>query len=219
MTDRPILFSAPMVRALLAGTKTQTRRLSGMPTIEEMPGLGWHVHNKHGGVMNVEAHDVGKVAAEMLPIQTGDRLWVREAWRIETTAYDCFPPREIPSGQPILYGADADWSLNKSAGRSRPGMFMPRWASRLTLNVTEVRVERLQDISEADAIAEGLLPSKRTPGWTIYPEDSTSSGLSDPRQSYRTLWEAINGPASWEANPWVAAYTFTVAQHNIDEAA
>jgi hypothetical protein len=225
MGERPILFSGAMVRALLAGTKTQTRRLSGLPTIEEVLGFGWHIHNRHGGVLNVDAHNVGKVAAEMLAIQPGDRLWVREAWQADTNVSH-LPPRDIKPGSPIWYPADnssrnaSEFSV-RALSKTRPGMFMPRWASRLTLTVTDVRVERLQDISEADALAEGM--TQATADAIMSAEElalyaSTLVLCADARGRilYETLWDAINGPGSWEANPWIAAYTFTVEQQNID---
>nr|WP_018009330.1 hypothetical protein [Sinorhizobium medicae] len=90
---------------------------------------------------------------------------------------------------------------------------MPPWASRLTLIVTDVSVERLQDISEADAIAEGIERSKDFPDRFMTP----AGDYAVPIVAYQRLWESINGPGSWEANPWVAAYTFTVIKQNIDQ--
>ena len=95
--------------------------------------------------------------------------------------------------------------------------FMPRWASRLTLLVTEVRVQRLQGISEEDAIAEGieLYRLMGAQGWVNYhdkPGDMTRRYFADPRRSFRSLWESLHGPGSWEANPWVAAISFEVAR-------
>lgn len=221
MGERPIPFTAPMVRALLAGTKTQTRRIAGVPSIDEEPGFGWHIHNRHGGVMNVDAHNVGKVAAEMLPTQVGDRLWVREAWQADTNVSH-LPPRDIPAGSAIWYPAD-DSSRNeaefpvRAVSKTRPGMFMPRWASRLTLTVTAVRVERLQDISEADAIAEGVERSAPDFDPSLWRDYQRGGDCDSAVISYETLWDAINGRGAWEANPWVAAYTFTVERRNIDE--
>jgi len=96
---------------------------------------------------------------------------------------------------------------------------MPRWASRLTLHVTDVRVQRLQDISEVDAVAEGVAPFL-TSGAYVSPENTGNGqrvGYS-AYDLYRDLWDSINGAGSWEANPWVAAYTFTVEHANIDQA-
>jgi hypothetical protein len=148
--ERPILFSAPMVRAILDGTKTQTRRI--MKTAE----------CKYG--------------------KSGDRLWVRETWQEVS-----WPP----TGPRFVYKADGD----ASPDRWRPSIHMPRWASRITLEVESVRVERLQECSEADAKAEGCSPLG----------DDTSQAY---RLGYMHLWGQINGPGSWEANPWVWVITF-----------
>jgi hypothetical protein len=135
MKEHGILFSAGMVRAILAGTKSQTRR-----TAKPL----WIV---------------------------GDLLWVRETWRTDEV-WDGHPNRNIPKGGSVMYLADEGWNgiVAFGWGRYRLGMFMPRWASRITLEVTGVRAERLQDISEADAIAEGierLSPSSRL--FSTYP--------------------------------------------------
>jgi hypothetical protein len=202
MTERGILFSAPMVRALLAGTKTQTRRV-GRPkrSIEPM--------------------------TDECPFgMPGDRLWVREAFRF----LDCFN-RDSPSKvgdlcvdagynkpwAPTHYEADgarANWMTvgtlpgKPTAGKLRPGIHMPRWASRITLEVTEVRVERLQDISQADALAEGAPPSHPS-----IDRISREFGYADfPRSWYAQLWESINGAGSWDANPWVWAVAFRRVQ-------
>jgi len=174
--DIPILFSAPMVRALLAGTKTQTRRL-----LKPQP-----------------AEDIGLTLAEN-PIRfaAGDRLWVREAWRVPAQDDQVKPRDLIP--QIAGYEADCGTGFISATGRLRPGMFMPRWASRLTLHVTEVRVQRLQDISADDAEAEGV-------------DCSGPVAIN----CYRDLWNQINGAGSWDANPWVVAVSFTVERANID---
>lgn len=186
MTERPILFSAPMVRAILAGTKTQTRRVvklkpDYMETFLRLPN---------------------KMAC--CPYgQPGGRLWVREAWRVIDLA-DCFAPRELTAAHRIWY--EADGPHEPPAGRYRPGMFMPRWASRITLKITGMRVERLQDITADDAMAEGIV---RLPdgGYAADTDGRHYHGAS-AWYSYGSLWEAINGPGSWEANPWVWVIDF-----------
>lgn len=148
--SRGILFSAPMVRALLAGTKTQTRRVikpDGRYRLDLVcPSDGGPARCPQGA--------------------PGDRLWVREAWRADV-AHDALPPREIPPGSPVFMEASAlNWQggpHDGTPGKLRPGMFMPRWASRILLEVTEVRVERLQDISEADN--DALLADWPLPRW------------------------------------------------------
>jgi hypothetical protein len=203
MKDRPILFNGAMVRAILAGTKTQTRR----PLKHEAP-------DEADGCFSVEIDGVDTfcwVTGEDQDIhpsakqfacpygQPGDRLWVREAWKAHTT-FDHLPPREIPQTH-VWYLADDGY---KAESRTRASMHMPRWASRITLEITSVRVERLTSISEVDAIAEGI--ERRGPGWAWYTDAKTYT--MDPRTSYRDLWESINGPESWAANPWVWVVEF-----------
>jgi hypothetical protein len=177
--ERPILFSAPMVRALLAGTKTQTRR-------------AWRVQPPAGV-------PVGWVPGETKQPYgwPGDRLWVRETF--------C---DDWKDSRGLLYRADAgmDADMFDAGCKWRPSIHMPRAASRITLEVTGVRVERLRWISEVDALAEGITWSDRFQGYHV--EDGTHFHCDDPRQSYFSLWEAINGPGSVEANPWVWVVEF-----------
>lgn len=206
MTDRAINATAWEVRALLAGTKTQMRRIL-------KPQPGWVAD----GVMYWRG-TAAMIAAHRLPYAVGDRLWVREPWRKEAR-FDHLPPRALQPGSLVSYEADYDGAPNDGCrGRLRPGMFMPRWASRLTLTVTEVRVQRLQDISTGDADAEGFggdFPERVMP--EVFPlRDGNGWGDLSIRDCYGHLWEHINGPGAWEANPWVAAYTFTVEPRNID---
>lgn len=214
MTDRPILFSAPMVRALLAGTKTQTRR------VIKPRGNGPSLFN--GDWSDSYVLDPGNESWRKrdIRIESGDRLWVKETVRAE----------ELPDGlDGVRYLADdAFASIANTASASiawlklhtiygkkgavAPSIFMPRWASRLTLDVTDVRVERLQDISESDAIAEGIERSDRFPDRFMTPAGDYATSVV----AYQRLWESINGPASWYANPWIVAYTFAVHRQNID---
>lgn len=188
MTERPILMSAPMVRATLAGIKTQTRRLvkqtSGVHTIEQVIAT---------------PDSLAAFVRTRCPYgQLGDRLWVRESgWeRPERT------PRMMREGADtwprFAYAAD-DWSDEDRADfkrwgfKPRPSIHMPRWASRITLGITAVRVERLQIISEADARLEGVKCGIDCP---------------DHRIAFGRLWEQINGAGSWVANPWVWVIEF-----------
>jgi hypothetical protein len=215
MKERPILFSAPMVRAILAGTKTQTRRVV---KAKHLPWLDNSVLNFLDGKWNQRPLPYG---------QPGDRLWVRETSRAHeiTTKeaeadtfglIDRMGLEVAPCGlDGVVYAADnafrqidnsqeasERWmkmrAYRGARGATVPGIHMPRWASRITLEVTGVRVERLQDISEADAIAEGCT-SKLA---------EESPALDDSRNEYRALWESINGPGSWDANPWVWVVEF-----------
>ena len=181
MKESPILFSAPMVRALLAGTKTQTRRIVKARDLEWM--------DVHQGLREPDN-------AERCPYgQPGDRLWVREAWRAELT-WNTTKPSGIPDEAALWYEADDQPRNNgrgtKFKGKLRSSIHIPRAASRITLEITGVRVERLQDISEADAIAEGVYTDPACPAYDAYAQ----------------LWDEINGLGSWEANPWVWVIEF-----------
>lgn len=217
MADHPILFNAPMIRALLReidapGTgKTQTRRII-KPDTRAI---------REGDIIVRWGPDIGGKFERFRPrFRLGDRLWVRETWRAPFQ-YDTRKPSDVPSTSVIAYEAGED-GIHLS-GKLRPCLHMPRWASRLTLYVTEVRVERLQDISEADAIAEGIERDRAAGipgawGWHDYlrGDEIAKRHFADPRESYRTLWGSINGPGTWDEKPWVAAYTFVPRIGNID---
>ena len=201
MTDRPILFSAPMVCALLAGRKTQTRRIASfiVPAGEQC-----HVRNAHGGWFG-PASRVPEVAPDYAPYAVGDRLWVKETWRSHKS-WDGEKPSGIIPASRIWYEADGRDNCDQH-GKVRVSIFMPRWASRITLTVTDVRVEWLQDCSEADALAEGID--------RIQFSDAGEWGW--PQRKYAALWDSINGAGAWEANPWVVAVSFDVRKGNIDD--
>lgn len=234
MRERPILFSTPMVRALRAGTKTQTRRIvkPQPPAEATSAGVISSSTKSHGDWwwMSGDPQD----SDTWIPVGDefrcpygvpGDTLWVREHWA-SLIGYDDYAPRDITPGSPIWFQADHERELESmppEVGKWRVGMFLPRWASRLTLTITEVRVERLQEISEADAIAEGVGPnwigdlagwSAEAHGYYDYSKpvgwDGEGAVLLTARESYATLWESINGPGSWDANVWVWVLTFRV---------
>lgn len=198
MTDRPIIFSAPMVNAILSGRKSMTRRiLKPQPPEGLMP---------EGMAIAGEAQPVGARWSR------GDRLWVREAFR-GGAGYDAYPPREW-SHWPVSYEADPlEARIGLDVGRLRPSIHMPRWASRLTLIVTDVRVQRLQDISNEDAIAEGTEPH----GHAFTGYGKQSDVWMAPYYSFAILWTSIHGPDAWDANPWVAAISFETHKCNIDQ--
>ena len=198
MRERPILFSAPMVRAILSGSKSQTRRVVKYQAPDLVDDDGWPLVDR-------SIDGIGEVRGACPYGQSGDRLWVREDWRA-SLAYELTPPRDIPPGKPIAYQADGAGSLpHFNAGKLRPSIHMPRWAGRITLEVTGVRVERLQDISKADAIAEGI--ARHADGNGFHTKDGWHYS-ADPRESFASLWEYINGHGSWDANPWVWAVEF-----------
>lgn len=145
------------------------------------------------------------------------RLWVRERWGVDTS-FDELPPRMIPRGIPVYYHATAQCTDYKW----RPGMFMPRWASRDSLFPTEVRLVRLQEISEEDAIAEGIEPNWCGPpegwnpeqhGWKNYLGDENGTECMWSIESFRSLWQSINAKTyPWASNPWVWAINFKEAR-------
>jgi hypothetical protein len=215
MADKPILFSGPMIRALLDGRKTQTRR-----ALKPQP-------NDIGGMQRAAGQWPLMDSLTGDPIHTrhsvGDRLWVREgffyappgAYRASTGIEQAVDPTDPDRAAVYREGFDR-------SGRPawRPSIHMPRWASRLTLTVTEVRIERLQDISEDDAIAEGCRPffDEENAEITKGPNghEHRMAPLRGPLDDFRRLWDSINGDGTWESNPWVAAYSFTVERRNID---
>ena len=168
MKERPIIFSAPMVRAILDGRKTQTRRV-------------------------VKSETVGD-SGEIVPLlgrcpygQPGDTLYVKETWFSDARV------QKASGWEPIIhYRSDCELPV-----KWRPSIFMPRWASRITLEVTGIRVEKLQDISEEDAKAEGM--TLRNPRDISGDHGNAGYLISE----FMGLWESINGPGSWDANPWV----------------
>lgn len=217
MTDRPILFSAPMVRALLMDKKTQTRRI-----LKSQPKLDgddtWHVKFLGGGIIGVPTADVPIYAVHAARWEVGDQLWVRETWQT-LQKWDDLAPRNIPDDcDKIRYEAD-DFKRNQlwAWGKLRQSIFMPRWASRLTLTITNIMVQRLQDISEEDCWREGI--EEVDGGFDhLIPAMAKQMGESfeDGRVTYAAFWESINGRGSWDENPWVAKLTFTVEKRNID---
>ncbi|KJK22162.1 hypothetical protein UB46_23490 [Burkholderiaceae bacterium 16] len=255
--ERPILFSAPMVRAILDGRKTQTRRmlnpqpvwdphwgsaagLTGAWRIGSPAPMGLAERGDHWSLIfddekrlrypTAEAYGWGARAG--CPYgQPGDRLWVRKSWRVGKP-HDKTPPRDIlplqlaaGRGVTVLYAAGGARSIGPAgrieptypddapmpnwAGKGRPSIHTPRALSRIVLELTGVRVERLNDCSEADAIAEGIAPE--LDGWTDYSNPSCQM-CTNSVNSYRTLWDSINGAGAWEANPWVWVVEFRRVQ-------
>lgn len=229
MADRPILFSGPMVRAILDGRKTQTRRV--VKDVPDMPAPDCHPSHtpKHPapyldaycGEQKTSANPRGMgrnwhwwqvddrpgVVAFRLPYAPGDRLWVRESWNMSGLGWN----RPQAGLGKLHYRATDEGQWKNYWGAWRPSIHMPRWASRLTLTVTDVRVQRVQEISSADAIAEGCAAYANS--------TSIDCDTPDPRDDFRTLWDNLNAKRGfgWDANPWVCAITFTSRQCNIDK--
>lgn len=217
MKERPILFSAPMVRAILAGTKTVTRRM---------------IKPSWSRCLDLDFDDDRERARIGCPYGApGDRLWVREAWRF-ALGLDKYKPAEVGERAvdagysrpwaPTQYEADCatrDHGLLRdfggAYGKLRNARFMPRWASRITLDVVSVRVERLHDITEEDARAEGVTPYVIGHGAATASELAAESGLREPnmyRHGFEQVWCDINGSESWHANPWVWRVEFKRAE-------
>lgn len=217
MRERPILFSGPMVRAILAGNKTQTRRIA--KEFAGRDGLDAILRR----FPNQNSCPYG---------QPGDRLWVREAFRF-AASLDRLSPNDV--GEKALdAGYNTPWAPTQfeadgrragawhgfdtpptvtTPGKLRPGIHMPRWACRLVLEITGVRVEQLQAISYEDARAEGAFDPRlfvgdecREAGVESYEE--LARRLQWPQRAFRELWCGINGQGSWDANPWVWVVEF-----------
>ena len=198
MKERPILFSAPMVRAIIEGRKTQTRRVVKPVGNDDAfvlldHGTGFWPYRSDDGESSITAD--GNEAPHYCPYgQPGDRLWVREAFH----GYHWDQPRAV-------YRADGECQRVRTqiesyeVGRWTPSIHMPRWASRITLEVVCVRVERLNDISVSEAIAEGY-------------DGSVDDPIDPSVKWYAQLWESINGSGSWAANPWVWVVEFKRVQ-------
>lgn len=213
MADRPILFSAPMIRALLEGRKTQTRRII-KPQPEQTPRGMWHIRG--GCLLSADATDeeIAQAQLDYIRYEIGDRLWVRESLTKFQTFGAPQPTCHYPADDTGVYGAmivpsDGSGRAYWQWQRDRiPSIHMPRWASRLTLVVKDVRVQRLQDISKEDVIAEGISEREGYPIINVY------AGWHEP---FAQLWERINGDGAWDANPFVVALTFDVRHCNIDK--
>ena len=214
--ERPILFKGDMVNAILEGRKTQTRRVvkpqfdaDGEP--EEMCATtseGWQSAG-HSGRWWDACNGDDQAAINCPYGKPGDRLWVRETgWEPPETT-----PKMLRDGADTwpkyLYDASIDQTehewCKEHAWKRRPSIFMPRWASRITLEITDVRVERLNDISEKDVMAEGCEWIDEVPSLFSFGNEHTSRS---PKNSFRSLWESINGPGSWDENPWVWVVEF-----------
>jgi hypothetical protein len=215
MADKPMLFSAPMIRALMEGRKTQTRRL--IEPVEMRPTAKGGDKSANNVIMvKIPARFGGYIAGPAFdpPYAIGDRIYVRETFS-GPHACDGTPPRDWPTDADVWHWADGDPDAGDWT-RPKPGIHMPRWASRLTLVVTGVKVERLRWISPADAEAEGV-EGDSLMGWRCYDARDDQTHWACPRESFRTLWDSLNAErAPWDRNPWVCAVTFTVHQSNID---
>ncbi|MBI3146347.1 MAG: hypothetical protein HYZ18_14065 [Pseudogulbenkiania sp.] len=202
MKERPILFSAPMVRAILAGQKTQTRRAVKPQPDHRTTRVSicrdqWMGNGPSGNGVGTAQWDPWRKS----PFAAGDRLWVRETWA----------PVSMFGDAPLGKTFQSDWAYRASGDfigchRWRPSIHMPRAASRILLEIVSVRVERLQDISPDDCIAEGA--------WRAV--DRALGRGHEAVAAYQYLWVHINGAGSWNANPWVWVIEFRRVVHNAE---
>lgn len=215
--ERPILFSDEMVRALLDGRKTQTRRVVKPQPLTDGARYYADAYNKteRWAFWRCDDNRMSEPRTWRCPQGVGgDRLWVREAWApfYAPGAALAYPQPDMHEANAIRYRATPDqvrayptslasWLTRPSSREHvwRPSIFMPRWASRITLEIVDVRVQRLHDISEEDAHAEGCRPRR----FCAEPNGETTA-----RREYEWLWERINGEGSWASNPWVWAVSF-----------
>jgi hypothetical protein len=216
MKERPILFSAPMVRAVLDGTKTQTRRVVKSPHVVDLDVFSFAPERGEweGGICvgGNTAHGEWICCPYGVP---GDRLWVRETWQ-PVWATEDRPPHGLASAEGWRIGYVATDGVQEFHDmddglvvRSRPSIHMPRWASRITLEITSIRVERLQAITEEDARAEGLEIVRTDPEVRYAGQPHNPGEWRSAVRAFEQLWSAINGErASWSSNPWVWALSF-----------
>lgn len=242
MAVKPIPMKAPEIRALLDGRKTQKRVVLRLQPPEDYRGRV--LSQASNRVLLVD--DAGMHCDVDLPYAPGDLLWVRETWRLNRSTSEA---DDLPEGDILLRVMFADGAMIEAPaaqfyglydGRAgwRPSIHMPRWASRITLRVTGVRVERLNDISEADAIAEGATSRPACHGfrstddgwsmdWSAVGQQSRFGtggvlterdvSLGGARWAFASYWNDINGPDAWDANPWVVAVSFTPILANVDQ--
>jgi len=223
----PMLFSPEMMRAHLDGRKTETRRvlkISGYRGFydfgrSDTKGYDWHFRRSDGVWCDFRHDDLLK----LLPVHPGDLIWAREThYRTDDGDSECvvYVADEEEARQHLedierlknLYEFSDEWAANHT--KKRPSIHMPKWASRLTLRVKEVAVERLQDITEDDAIVEGVIPHMG--GWKAH-----AGTIDYPTAvwAYRHLWGDINGPDAWNANPWVTVTRYEPIWQNVLEVA
>lgn len=196
MKTRPILFNGAMVLAILAGVKTQTRRaVNPQPEHPQFGNRKMLAVDDEGAELYLHGGPLLARAIRCPYGLPGDRLWIREAWQSHIG----------PMGESIIYAYRA--TDDDRLGPWRPSIHMPREASRITLEITDVRVERLQDISEDDARAEGFSVDRISDYLDVVERmDQTESRPATCL--YRDLWDEINGDGAWDANPWVWAVSF-----------
>lgn len=199
MKERPMIFNAEMVRAILDGRKTQTRRIVSDRHLN-LIDVGSQIGECYPLECGIDHENSQSYYREHCPFgKPGDRIWVRETWaryNVDQDSHDMAYRATTPE----------DWP---EEGRWRPSIHMPRWASRITLEITGVGVQRLHSISPNDASREGLIKLPATGRYCLNQGDQYFGGAShDAREVFSWLWESIYGAESWQANPWVWVIEF-----------
>ena len=200
MTDRPMLFKGDMVCAILDGKKTMTRQLYKPPN----GGVQWNLRDIPGMRQILRNCPYGQV---------GDRIWVRESWQAWAEC-DKIKADQLPVDARLRLNYPADG--NTWPNRIRPSIHMPRWASRLTLEITDIKIERLQDISDNECKLEGVSITNYD---GVIPVCHVDGHFHHTllQGSFALLWESINGQDSWAANPWVWVICFKRVINEVKE--
>jgi len=208
-----ILFKPDMIQAIVEGRKTQTRRLSGLKEINKEPDKWELTRNTFGTPMEDGSWRFGHSRPNFYVVyikpryQVGEVVYIKEAWATEKQ-YDHLKPSEIPHTAKIFYvsGGVGEWPINLPIGKLRSPLFMPAWAARHLIKFTDVKAQRLQEITEGDAVKEG------TPINDFFPVNTAAiAGLSTV-DYYAELWDTINPKYPFESNCWVFAYSFNLRQ-------
>lgn len=205
MKERPIIMTAESVRAILAGAKSQTRRLIDLREFgpSDTHGYDWTFRDRKARWQDFETARL--IESKWCRFHVGDRLWVKETWTHDADSIDEAQAQheDAVSASQVYYRASLPNDEAETFPRWVTPPYMPRWASRLTLEVVEVRVQRLQEISEGDARAEGCRGVRGAVGQLLPGPPRTA------REGYERAWDRINGKrVPWAGNPWVWAITF-----------
>ncbi len=217
MKEYPILFNAEMVRAILEGRKTQTRRVIKPQPPSDSNRIGWH---ESRGIWRNTQSAPGERYKSPYGVP-GDQLWVREAWRVRGKHTDIYSIPEICANRThfqVWHQATLTWN-DEDYGKLRPSIYMPRWASRINLLVKDIRVERVQDISEEDVDMEGVFNKSGLHladcHYQIYhPDQRCDCGDKSVQEEFAILWDSINAKRGfgWDVNPWVWVVEFEIAR-------